>query len=314
MRRITTGRVGDPVLGRLLVQDNLITTIGTNADLSINPNGTGQTNITGDLQVVSGGRLRLGDSDNTNFVSFQSPATVASDLTLVLPNTYGSNGQLLSTDGAGNLSWQTAVVAVTNDTTTNGTFYPTFTSSSSGDISDLTVTNTKLTFNPSTGVLTSPVVTGGTGASNNLVLRSTTSGTKGQVYIDETTASSSTSTGALRVGGGVGIGGACYVGGAFTAASITETSSITLKENINPIESALDKIMQLVGVTYDRKNGSAHNEAGLIAEEVNSVLPNLVAKDQSGNPESIQYTKLTAYLIEAVKTLKKEIDELKGAK
>lgn len=314
MRRITTGRVGDPVLGRLLVQDNLITTIGSNADLSINPNGTGQTNITGDLQVVSGGRLRLGDSDNTNFVSFQSPTTVASDLTLVLPNTYGSNGQLLSTDGAGNLSWQTAVVEVTNDTTTNGTFYPTFTSSSSGDISDLTVTNTKLTFNPSTGVLTSPVVTGGTGASNNLVLRSTTSGTKGQVYIDETTASSSTSTGALRVGGGVGIGGACYVGGAFTAASITETSSITLKENINPIESALDKIMQLVGVTYDRKNGSAHNEAGLIAEEVNSVLPNLVAKDQSGNPESIQYTKLTAYLIEAVKTLKKEIDELKGAK
>jgi hypothetical protein len=40
----------------------------------------------------------------------------------------------------------------------------------------------------------------------------------------------------------------------------------------------------------------------------------LVSKDEDGNAYGIQYTKLTAYLIEAVKTLKQEIDQLKGNK
>lgn len=92
---------------------------------------------------------------------------------------------------------------------------------------------------------------------------------------------------------------------------ILETSSIALKENINPIENALDSIMQLIGVTYDRKDGSTKNEAGLIAEEVNRVIPSVVAKDKDGNPMGINYSRLSAYLIEAVKSLKAEIDSLK---
>jgi Chaperone of endosialidase len=92
---------------------------------------------------------------------------------------------------------------------------------------------------------------------------------------------------------------------------ILETSSIALKENINPIENALDSIMQLIGVTYDRKDGSTKNEAGLIAEDVNTVLPSVVAKDKDGNPVGINYSRLSAYLIEAVKSLKAEIDSLK---
>jgi hypothetical protein len=94
--------------------------------------------------------------------------------------------------------------------------------------------------------------------------------------------------------------------------SITESSSIALKENVAPIENALDAIMRLVGVTYDRRDGSKQHEAGLIAEEVDKVLPNIVTKDQDGNPDAIHYTKLTAYLIEAVKSLKAEINSLKG--
>jgi dipeptidyl aminopeptidase/acylaminoacyl peptidase len=96
-----------------------------------------------------------------------------------------------------------------------------------------------------------------------------------------------------------------------SAGSITETSSITLKENISPIENALDIILKLDGVVYDRKDGSSKGEAGLIAEAVNQVLPNLVTKDENGNPTGINYTKFSAYLIEAVKTIKKEIDQLK---
>jgi hypothetical protein len=96
-----------------------------------------------------------------------------------------------------------------------------------------------------------------------------------------------------------------------SAGSITETSSIVLKENIVPIENALDTILKLDGVTYDRKDGSKTGEAGLIAEWVNEVLPNLVTKDADGNPFGINYTKFSAYLIEAIKSLKTEVDKLK---
>lgn len=64
------------------------------------------------------------------------------------------------------------------------------------------------------GISGGQTATGGTGASDNLVLRSTTNGTKGQVYLDETTASTSPTTGALRVDGGVGVGGQLSAGGA----------------------------------------------------------------------------------------------------
>jgi hypothetical protein len=117
-------------------------------------------------------------------------------------------------------------------------------------------------------------------------------------------ASSTTATGTLVVTGGVG------VSGQLTAATIVETSSIAFKENVNPIENALDLILQLVGVTYDRKDHDRH-EAGLIAEDVYKIVPNLVSLDENGNPYGIQYTKITAYLIESIKSLKQEINELK---
>jgi hypothetical protein len=94
--------------------------------------------------------------------------------------------------------------------------------------------------------------------------------------------------------------------------NLVESSTIALKENIFPIDNALELIIRLTGVTYDRKDGSRKGEAGLIAEHVDEVLPNLVTKNSNGEVEGIQYTKLTAYLIESVKSLKKEIDELKG--
>lgn len=119
------------------------------------------------------------------------------------------------------------------------------------------------------------------------------------------------STGNFTVSGQVSGGSASFTNN-MSAGSITETSSIALKENISPIENALDSIVKLAGKIYDRKDGSSKNEAGLIAEEVNEIIPNVVKKDQFGNPESIYYSRLSAYLIEAVKTIKEEIDTLKG--
>jgi hypothetical protein len=105
-----------------------------------------------------------------------------------------------------------------------------------------------------------------------------------------------------------------FAAGTITATAFTETSSIALKENVNPISDGLSSILSLSGVTYDRKDGSYKKEAGLIAEDVYQILPNLVSLNKDGNPEGINYTKLTAYLIEAVKELKAELDSLKGLK
>jgi hypothetical protein len=101
-------------------------------------------------------------------------------------------------------------------------------------------------------------------------------------------------------------------GSVTSANGFVESSSITLKENVAPITNGLDIILQLLGVTYDRKDGSRINEAGLIAEDVAKVAGNLVSRDEHGNPVGIYYSKLTAYLVEAVKKLNDEINSLKG--
>jgi hypothetical protein len=147
------------------------------------------------------------------------------------------------------------------------------------------------------------VVTGGAGITQNLFVG-------GVMRVNDGTASSATNNGAFVVSGGIGAGGTSYFP-TLVCSSLTETSSIDLKENINPIFNALDLILKLDGVTYDRRDGSQKNEAGLIAEHVNNILPNLVKKNAEGKPESIMYSKLTAYLVEAVKSLKLEIEELK---
>ena len=119
-------------------------------------------------------------------------------------------------------------------------------------------------------------------------------------------------TGTTNVSGNLTAGNVTCSSGTVSAQTITETSSLVYKENINPITNALDLIQQLNGVTYDRKNGTKKNEAGLVAEDVEKVLPNLIGYDEYGKPVGIQYTKLTAYLIEAVKELTDKIKRLEN--
>jgi hypothetical protein len=149
-------------------------------------------------------------------------------------------------------------------------------------------------------------VTSGGASITGSVSLPTSSGTT--LTVSSTAQGANASTGnALQVAGGVGIQGTLYTVG------LTETSSIAFKENIMPIGNVLDRVMNLVGVTYDRKEGRK-NEAGLIAEEVYKVIPEIVSTDEEGKPYGIQYTKLSVYLLEAIKSLKQEINELKGSK
>jgi len=92
--------------------------------------------------------------------------------------------------------------------------------------------------------------------------------------------------------------------------TITESSSVRYKTNIETIKYGLDKVLQLRGVTYDKKD-TGIKELGLIAEEVNEILPDVVIKNEEGEPDSVSYGRLTAVLIEAVKDLQAQINELK---
>lgn len=280
-RKITSGVVGGPVLGNLSSKTNTFESVETNANIVFTPDGTGVTEFTKDVFTSGEAGVRFGDGD-TNYALIKAPNALGSNYTLTLPNDDGDTGSVLRSDGSGGLTWILPALTVTDRSAADGsTYYVAMADSTSGTEDTLSVASGRLEFVPNPGRLSAAE------------MRATAS-----------TASSSTSSGALVVTGGVGIGGQ------MTAVSIVETSSIALKENINPIEDALTSILNLRGVTYDRLDNNEH-ESGLIAEWTETILPELVTRDTNGDVVGIKYTKLTAYLVEAIKSLKTEIDELK---
>lgn len=252
-RKISGGLVGDPSLVQSIqISPEARMTTADGIDLMIQPGGSASVVMENNVLMSDQFDLRFGDADSSNWVAFQGPATVSSNVTWTLPSADGTNLQALTTNGSGTLSWQTTSVSLADNTTDSATNYVTFTNATT----DTTITairrsSSKLTFQPSTGTL--------------------------------------------------------------TCTALTESSSIAYKENINPIDNALDKILQLSGVIYDRKDGSRTQEPGLIAEDVEKVIPNVITYKE-GKAEGITYTKLVAYLIESIKSLNNEIKEMKGVK
>ena len=89
----------------------------------------------------------------------------------------------------------------------------------------------------------------------------------------------------------------------------TTYSSRRWKANIKRIDGALDKVQRMRGVSYDWKADGKH-DIGLIAEEVGEVIPEVVAYEHNGkDAKSVDYARLVAVLIEAVKEQQKIIDE-----
>jgi hypothetical protein len=115
----------------------------------------------------------------------------------------------------------------------------------------------------------------------------------------------------ITSGGNVGIGVTNPSSKLEVNGTITESSSIRYKENIETLTSGLDKVLQMRGVSYIKKDTQT-KEIGVIAEEINEILPDVVIKNNEGEVESVAYGRLTAILIEAVKELKAEINVLKS--
>ena len=93
--------------------------------------------------------------------------------------------------------------------------------------------------------------------------------------------------------------------------SITESSSITIKENVFDFTSPLEKISKVRPVKYNRKTSKDKKEIGLIAEELAEIFPELVENDENGNPTSVNYTRAVTVLFDGFKQMYKELKEIK---
>ncbi|HYD35102.1 MAG TPA: tail fiber domain-containing protein [Vitreimonas sp.] len=92
------------------------------------------------------------------------------------------------------------------------------------------------------------------------------------------------------------------------ATSWAAASDITLKENINLVDGSLDKIKQLRGVYYNFI-GTQRTEVGLIAQEVQAVLPELVVTNNNGKL-AVMYDRLAPVLVNAIQEQQGQLDKL----
>ena len=132
--------------------------------------------------------------------------------------------------------------------------------------------------------------------------------------------SSITATGSINISGSLGVGTAASgVVGAILATNDVvafASSDERLKENVEAIGSAVEKVEAIGGYTFDwipMEGVHVHSghDIGVIAQEIEAVLPELVTTRDNGY-KAVKYDKLTAVLIEAVKELSERVKALEG--
>jgi putative lipoic acid-binding regulatory protein len=120
---------------------------------------------------------------------------------------------------------------------------------------------------------------------------------------------SSTATGTVMMGLNSGTGNLSVAG------TVTANSDRRIKKNIVTIESALDKVLKLRGVTYQRTDVEDDKVLmGVVAQEVEQIIPEVVSLGDPDDPDSIKsvsYGNMVGVLIEAIKEQQLQIDELK---
>ena len=222
---------------------NAITSTNTNGDITITPNGTGSVVIDG----------------------------------LSHPQTDGSAGQFLKTDGSGQLAFATVDTDLSNDSS------PQLAADLDGQGNNIYTLQGNI----------------GSDAGDYLVW---TTDTRMDVYINGSNEFRFESDGDFHADGNV------------VAYSTTVSSDERLKENIEVVSDALNKVSVLRGVTFDWiRDGKS--SAGVIAQEVQNVLPQAVTEVTGMNGIqhlTVNYSALTSILIEAIKELKAEVEELKN--
>ena len=252
------------------------------------------TNLSSDLSSINSSLANKVDNTLNIFAGagLSGGGNLSSDVTIYMPDvgsagTYGSSTQIpvFTTDGYGRITGvvntpisgsvgpqgaqgdqgfqgpqgaqgiigpqgpagTSANLTITDDTTTNSSFYPVMTSSTSGSVNGVTISSTKLYFNPSTGEI--------------------------------------------------------------TAVDFNSTSDFNLKTNVQSLTNSIEILNQINPVSFNWVDTDA-TSYGVIAQEIEKVLPELVR--EIDGTKSVAYIPLIALLIDAVKNLQKEIDDLKN--
>lgn len=159
------------------------------------------------LRIGTRGEIRFSDANNTNYIGFRAAENVGTNIIWTLPDTDGDPGQFLQTSGTGVLSWGSAGGGPGGATPPGGSNTQ-VQFNNGGSFGG----NINFTYDLNTTTLTIPTLTG-----------------TGVATFSNATASTSSTTGAVKVAGGVGIQGQLNVSGAtskFTASTVS-TSAIT---------------------------------------------------------------------------------------
>ena len=216
------------------------------------------------------------------------------------------SGSVSSVSGAGTVNG----ITLTGTVTTSGSL------TLGGTLSGVSL-NTQVT-----GTL--PVANGGTGATDaasartNLSVPSTSgSGASGTWGISisgnaatATSATTATTANALNSSNSYSMVNLTASGSITASGNVTAYSDAKLKTDMVQIRDALDKVGSLTGYTYTRVD-TGHRETGLIAQDVQAVLPEAVV--DNGGTLSLAYGNLVGLLVEAIKELRYEVDALRKA-
>ena len=123
---------------------------------------------------------------------------------------------------------------------------------------------------------------------------------------------------ALEVGANAEVGGNLLVGGELRAVGDVITnysaSDIALKENLQIINNSLDKVSQINGYTFNYIDRPAERVTGVIAQEIEKVLPEVVFDHErnNGTYKAVRYDNIIPLLIEAIKELKGKVNDLEN--
>ena len=270
---------------------------------------TGRTiSLTGDVTGTSG------SFDGSGNVSIA--ATIAANSVALGTDTTGNYVQQGATSGSGisgSVNSEGGTFTVTSNATSANTANTIVFRDASGNFNAGTITGS-LSGNASTATTATNVTATANNTTNETVYLTFVDGATGSQGIEtDTDLTYNPSTGNLSILGDF------TAGGDVTAYN---TSDVTLKENVVAIENALNKVKAIRGVTFDwkdevieRKGGEdgyfvRKQDVGVIAQEVEEVLPEVVATKEDGT-KAVRYEKLVALLIEAVKEQQNQIDSLK---
>lgn len=95
---------------------------------------------------------------------------------------------------------------------------------------------------------------------------------------------------------------------------VTAFSDVILKDNIDTIDNALDRVKGMRGVFFDRKDNKQERQTGVIAQEVEPFLPEVVRETKDEKKiKSVAYGNMVGVLIEAIKELNAKVEELQHA-